>query len=893
MISPPAIPSVPGRALVANHVPDSQQPRSANHTLTGEQNQFPPTFYTATSAHYGATIPLDSSSGDHRHTEPIGTSYNSAKLERSNEPTNDASHKHPDYGSLNDEGLTPNGHVPRSTLHAFSDLNNHVSSPSSAYTAISPQYPTQSHSKSNGSIDTFIPYQNLSTLTPLPLPSFPSIPNANSRPPQAIYPPVSNLLSPGEMGLEPLNAANADSTMSDSTGYLHSIPANASAGYSLSPSILRDDFVAWLLSNSISLGDPRQGDAMSIGLTAFTDSNSLQVQSNMYAECPQGENPQNIPAYHPMAVESILGSPSPTTVLSEDKRMELLDLIDMRFNEIDHAVVREQKKNILSGDRHNDGHVLSLKMMKLYIGSYWYHFHPQMPILHQPTFSPDKAQNLLLIIVMIIGASCLDKDYGDDVTKAAAELSNFLAWHVRIEIFKSVDFTPPAKLWVFQTLVLLEIYEKMFSTRVLHERAHIHHGTTLTLMRRGTALIVSPAFELPKRDRQARSSDDNQQLTVEQWWNSWITSEATRRVAFAAFIIDSIHATMFGHGATIIAHEMKMPLPCDESAWSATSGAEVDRIETDLRANGAKPINFLDGLRLTLSHKTVQTNPFGRTTLMAGLLNVFWHLNQRDIQIQHVGASLSLEGKDGWRRALIKAVDFWRDDFDQSLGKAVGAPFSALGSGKRHDDNQLEGKTVLHSLAHIAMHMDVVSCQILAKASRLLGRIILSKDYAFAEKRIRELWAPKPGARHATFYALKLLTGVLAPDLLNERSNARSFRMAEIVIYSARNDFLLNRPWALYVAALTVWSYGYALDGPLKSVPNLSTYEQQFTDMRLFLERVGGIKHPSDLEDLPDRNACMGMLMILQSTFLECRWELMREAAALLSNCVEMLQGVR
>lgn len=109
--------------------------------------------------------------------------------------------------------------------------------------------------------------------------------------------------------------------------------------------------------------------------------------------------------------------------------------------------------------------------------------------------------------------------------------------------------------------------------------------------------------------------------------------------------------------------------------------------------------------------------------------------------------------------------------------------------------------------------------------------------------------------------------------------------------YSARDDFLINRPWVVYVAALIVWSYGYALDGPIKFPPDLATVDKQTYDMRLFLERVGGVDTPEDLINTPDRNACMGMLYILKAMFENCRWELLREGAKLLNNCIEMLEG--
>ena len=95
----------------------------------------------------------------------------------------------------------------------------------------------------------------------------------------------------------------------------------------------------------------------------------------------------------------------------------------------------------------------------------------------------------------------------------------------------------------------------------------------------------------------------------------------------------------------------------------------------------------------------------------------------------------------------------------------------------------------------------------------------------------------------------------------------------------------------LYFASLIVWSYGYALDGSIRSIPNLSNLEQQTYDMRMFLTRVGGIQAPSELEHMRDRNACLGMLYVLQAMFEKCRWELLHEAARLLGNCIDMLRG--
>jgi hypothetical protein len=199
----------------------------------------------------------------------------------------------------------------------------------------------------------------------------------------------------------------------------------------------------------------------------------------------------------------------------------------------------------------------------------------------------------------------------------------------------------------------------MYSTQVLHERAHVHHGTTLTLLRSGSSIISRSAL-----DSSPTATDEaSATYAPEQWWNHWIANEATRRVAFAAFIIDSIHATMFGHSAMMVAHKMKLQLPCDETLWSATSSAEVGRMEISLRQKGTEPIIFFIGLKNTLDGKAVRTTSFGRTAIMAGLLSVSRHMNQQIVETHHPRALEALGGKDIWRGRLEKAFNFLEGRF--------------------------------------------------------------------------------------------------------------------------------------------------------------------------------------------------------------------------------------
>ncbi|SPO06005.1 related to C2H2 zinc finger protein [Cephalotrichum gorgonifer] len=663
-----------------------------------------------------------------------------------------------------------------------------------------------------------------------------------------------------------------------------------------SPHFLPEDFVQFLFNessnNTNGNNSPTIGPVMGQGYLEY---------SNNYASVPFLGNEGASLGYFPaapqqvMAVSSILDQNLPEATISDEKSNEVFEFIRDRFLEMGRAPSERHRDYVVEGDQTQDDHMLSKRMMQAYIGSYWLNFSDQMPILHKPTFSPDKTPNILLIAMMTIGAACLDKTHGTEVTQAGSKVSNFLAWHIRWEIFMDPSFRPPAKLWLFQSLLLLELYEKMYSTRGLHERAHIHHATTITLMRRGRSLIGKSALDSPPNPADpragangSRQSSASGAATPDEWWNHWITNEATRRAAFAAFVIDSIHATMFGHSTVMVAHEMRLPLPCDENLWKAASSAEVGRIEANLMSNKIKPISFLEGLKKTLSGMEVQTNSFGRMVLMAGLLSVTWHMNQRDLQVNVLGGgvSMALGGRDKWRGTLNRAFDSWKIDFDKALEReeASSNPYDL--ARRKENDAARESRMVLHHLAHMAMHVDVIDCQIFARAKRLLGRTIGPQDLNSAQRRMKEQWAPSAKARDATFYALKFLCAVLMPE-----AAGGSPQPSDAPPYSARDDVQLNRPWVLYFAVLVVWCYGYATEGPCVGAPQPATEAERAQLVRDYLVKFGGIQTPDDLKLVKGINNNTALLTVLRGTFASTRWELLHEGGILLGNCIALNSG--
>ncbi|SMR53081.1 unnamed protein product [Zymoseptoria tritici ST99CH_1E4] len=587
---------------------------------------------------------------------------------------------------------------------------------------------------------------------------------------------------------------------------------------------------------------------------------------------------------------------------SETAQAGIIALIQS-FQEPKDLDQRRIKESLLHGDTANPNHVLSVNIMKTCLASYWVHIHQQMPILHRPTFVAETCPDILLLVLICLGACCLERTHPPETNRACTELAFFSARHIRWEIFTDPDFEPPAKLWTFQTMLLLELFEKMYSSRRLHERSHIHHATTLNAMRRGSSLVgrcvngeENPTRTPPGPGGTINTSGTN---TEDPHWNWWITSEATRRAAFAAFVIDSTHASLYGHAAVMNHNDIRtLPLPCNETLWAAPSMADVQKFEASHAENGFKPINFLEGLRLTLGGSRVHTNVFGRTILMAGLLNVSLHVKQYALLTGLLGhnPSNNTSGNQSpvvaknWPFVVTKAFGHWKTDFDRSMPKTQGQGLQISEAQNNtachpdHHDNVFESGSCLETLAHMATHVDLVDCEAFAGAKYTLSRFVTVSDRAVLENKMRA-WAPQARARDAAFYALRFLAEVLIPVKQELDADVPTFT------YSARDDYLLNRPWILYFAVMVVWSYGYALDGPLKDksvLATLNTREAQIRDMQSFLRRATAYTKPDDLEhNWKDRNAYLGLLILMRECLMQSRWELLHEASSMLGMCID------
>lgn len=322
---------------------------------------------------------------------------------------------------------------------------------------------------------------------------------------------------------------------------------------------------------------------------------------------------------------------------------------------------------------------------------------------------------------------------------------------------------------------------------------------------------------------------------------------------------------LFGTIPRIMDTEIHLPLPCDERVWAAKDSTEACRIDFDAQANGAQRIGFEEGLRRMRSGYRVHTNPFGRLVLMTGM-QCFSYRRLRYLRRAH------LQGEP-------KADDIWCDFVGKlensqrhcdGLARAVPSiPYP--GFTQSAEDLALEWCTALYHLIHMTLHPNIINRQNFDSGWGFLTEPFSPRVFENTTRFI-QIWARRPEARHATFYSLRFLSKLLLMDSSSTLSG-----------YSAHNDLLPSRPWVLFFAALIVWSYGYALEGPALNSPNSkSSLEELQKHMLQFLVGFGNISAPEDLVNSKGINGCAGLLLVLEGMFRSSRWEMLNNAGTVL-----------
>lgn len=542
--------------------------------------------------------------------------------------------------------------------------------------------------------------------------------------------------------------------------------------------------------------------------------------------------------------------------------------------------------------------------------SYWLNFHPQYPILHKPSFDINKEPPILILSMIMTGASYLG-------SANRRTISDVIAGPLRWLIFSHEDFQPTSETYIIQALLLLECYEKTSTNRYLHERSYLHHGTTIQLLRRTPSLGGHP---LRMKKEQSPTNDES----MEEIYRNWIDFETLKRTALYAFYIDTTHAVVFGYTYLFIhCNQVQLSLPCSDEIWDSYDLSLEKLLQNGF---GGKDISFLDSLKKLLNHvlnqlqrsdnvekwEKLSTSRFGEKLLLSGLISIMFQLQQHSEVISLGGDNPLSVQNIHWQEIISFAIDYWHHDIMHGCQNSSNSVLSMI------DDIDDEGIRLLRI-------DDVVSCKIPAyHMTQIILRVFQydyyiyagapwrmnvksgSEEYALVSERMIKFSEDPMQGGMAIVYAYMFLFEI--------------FNCGDDLSYDVNHDYCITRPNTLALTTLLIWSYNHCLYGPetqiwdnSKDVDPLlnSKIKSQYVPIDNFQQhlkkmyRYLNVSKNQDvfsyhqqlkekarlLPNIPNTNHLAGMMIFMRDLFHGCYWELGREFCELFDNCYERSIG--
>lgn len=545
------------------------------------------------------------------------------------------------------------------------------------------------------------------------------------------------------------------------------------------------------------------------------------------------------------------------------------------------------------------------------LGSYWNIFHVQYPILHKPSFSTLETHPLLLLSMILMGAALRSRNNKFDCKsfKDIRKLADDIAEPLRWLIFSTSELTAHITPWVIQCLLIVECYENSCSNRRLHQRAYLHHGLKIQLLRRSPLL----GGNFLKNN----NNDDNLTDEVDAW-KKWIEIESLKRCAFMAFLIDAIHATIYGHETILFTHQIKLSLPCDEVLWEMT----------DFKSNNLPPRTetpkFLNALSKLLHKEKFETGAFNKRILFAGLLTTMYGMEQRDIQVKEFEWE---SVKSSWKATIFGAIEFWIEDMcdgsccNITTGYHIPTDFETVPASLKLDDTTC--KLAMYHLSQAFLRVQQYDCIIYAGAPSRMNVRTNYSDYEIVKKRIHE-WANSYNGKISVVHAYLFISEMLLSP--NES------RESILLSYDPNEDPVLYRPNIVASLLFVIWCYNYCLEGPESNIfpnPNQTastlTLNSQTSGLKsdtgsnlstkYLPEKINGYRYISRinasfklcsigpvklsfvdiyakvLDQVKEKHCTVGLLRLFKDKYENCVSQICQEYGKLLENCIQRSLG--
>lgn len=485
---------------------------------------------------------------------------------------------------------------------------------------------------------------------------------------------------------------------------------------------------------------------------------------------------------------AMLQDPTSTPIITQEVLDKLLAVIEAADPKIPDSSPSSSVR---------DHTLLSLQSVQTWLDLFFTQFNTTYPLIHMPTFNASSTEPLLLLSILLLGATYQDK--------AAHQLAVCIHDVIRPSIFAHAGFSARPELWTLQTILLVECFGKSRAGQKQHDMSHLFHGLLINLIRRSDCQSIT------------KTPGPQDGFSQAEAWKLWAIAEQKKRLALLCFMWDTQHAVLFCQSLCMSAFELRCSMPCAQAVWEAQDAEawarawpSPTRQSSSPRSDTVAPSMFLPTLKFYLSAQpsaasTHNLDALGQVLVLHGLMSIAWDMQRRD---QTSLGVVSTTGPASWKDLLSKAYDRWKADFDAYCHDAA-----LLASGDPGDASAAEWsafsaayRAVYHA-AQALLNMDFLDVQIYAGARHILGRPVQQQDYV-RSSRVVKRWAS--GSRERAAAAAWHGAGMLRDLMTGDGGADSSGGAGKPVMESPHLTSLFHVPWCLYLATLSCWAFHHA-----------------------------------------------------------------------------------
>ncbi|KAK9478661.1 fungal-specific transcription factor domain-containing protein [Lipomyces japonicus] len=257
-----------------------------------------------------------------------------------------------------------------------------------------------------------------------------------------------------------------------------------------------------------------------------------------------------------------------------------------------------------------------------YLATYMVVHHPLYPFLHLPTFCPQSTPRPLLLSLLSLGALA----HGNRDLASRLHVESKVLANARIDTTGFTCRTAP--LWVIQTMLL----NTSFAAWAGDPRGLEFACSVKSFL---ANLAAGMAYELTLRHHNHNHNNNNtEHAIIDSTDPTWLVHESARRTYFSVYIFFAQLTACFNFSPEIAntGQANLMVLPCDESAWSATTTVRSIQQQPTLKA----------GLDAVFSGADIYCSAFGKRVLASAMLMECWagQVNRFRAQPEQLDAAL-------------------------------------------------------------------------------------------------------------------------------------------------------------------------------------------------------------------------------------------------------------